>query len=171
MKQHRAFTLIEILVVIGVIATIIGLIVPNFMGIRQRARDVKRKTELGEMKTALRLYYNDYGIYPANTAGLSIQGCGAAGDQVCDGSVCTDYDFAAGGGGCDTQYMKQWPDMDPGVDDGWTYTQKISGDDFCLATVMENPGDPDISSSVSKCSANCAAECTVANRNFCLCAD
>jgi prepilin-type N-terminal cleavage/methylation domain-containing protein len=178
-KKH-GFTLIEILVVMGVIATIIGLVIPNFMGIRQRARDTVKKTNLGEIKTALRLYYNDYQVYPAaDTTSPYILGCGTNGTTRCvsgSGTLCTTYEFAAGGAtSCDRTYMKKFPDMNGAAvaGYGWNYYQAASGDDFCAVTVLENPGDADIANTVARCGGTgpCGANCTAANRNYCLCAD
>ena len=69
-KQKEAFTLVELLVSIAVIATIIGLALPNFLGARTRARDARRKGELGQLKTALQLYYNDYSLPGGMLGGL-----------------------------------------------------------------------------------------------------
>ncbi len=62
MKQ-KGFTLIEILVVIAIIASIIAVAIPNYLSARQRASDVKKKENMEQLKTALRLYYNDYNSY------------------------------------------------------------------------------------------------------------
>ncbi len=71
MKQFNnelssGFTLIELLVVIFIIGTLTAIILPNFVGSRQRARDARRKQDLADIKTALRLYYNDNQSYPAD---------------------------------------------------------------------------------------------------------
>ncbi len=64
MMKNKGFTLIELIVVIAIIGTLTGLIVNNLNDSRARARDSKRKQELGSLKTALRLYYNDNQSYP-----------------------------------------------------------------------------------------------------------
>lgn len=61
----RAFTLIELLVVIAIIGILTAIIVPNFMGARERADDSKRVQDMEVIKTALRMYYNDNQNYPA----------------------------------------------------------------------------------------------------------
>ena len=58
----RGFTLIELLIVITIIGTLAGLLFTNFSGARERARDSKRKSDVTQMKNALRLYYNDYQV-------------------------------------------------------------------------------------------------------------
>ena len=52
----QGFSLLELLVVIAIIAVILAVAVANFVGARQRARDVRKKAELTQLKSALRLY-------------------------------------------------------------------------------------------------------------------
>ena len=70
------FTLIELLVVISVIGILAALLLANFAGIRDRADDAKVKSNMKQMQTALRLYYNDNQTYPA------IQDCTALSDEL-----------------------------------------------------------------------------------------
>ena len=63
--KKAGFTLIELLVVISIIGLLAGLILSNVSGIRERARDVARKSDLDQIKKALRIYYNDFNEYPA----------------------------------------------------------------------------------------------------------
>jgi len=61
----RAFTLIEILVVIGIIAILIGLLVPMIEKGREQAVVVKCATNLRQIGQAITLYANDnHGAYP-----------------------------------------------------------------------------------------------------------
>jgi prepilin-type N-terminal cleavage/methylation domain-containing protein len=62
--RQAGFTLVELLVAIGIIATLAAILLPNLMGARERARDAQRKQDLDSVKSALRLYYNDHGEYP-----------------------------------------------------------------------------------------------------------
>jgi len=59
-----AFTLIELLVVISIIGLLATLLVANFNAARARARDAQRKSDVRNIQTALRLYYNDTKRYP-----------------------------------------------------------------------------------------------------------
>lgn len=56
MTKRNSFTLIELLVVIAVLAGFVALLVPNFMEIRLKARDTKRKGDLFGIQKALELY-------------------------------------------------------------------------------------------------------------------
>ncbi|MBU2051903.1 type II secretion system GspH family protein [Patescibacteria group bacterium] len=64
MRKNKGFTLIELIVVISIIGVLASLIINNLNEARSRSRDAKRKQELSGLKTALRLYYNDYQTYP-----------------------------------------------------------------------------------------------------------
>lgn len=155
-RSNDAFTLIELLVSIAVIATIIGLSLPNFLGARVRARDARRKSELAQLKTALQLYYNDFKIYPPSviSGGTGktnyISGCGILGTDVCP-STCS-VDFAAGGTGCDTVYMTKFPGE---LGTAMFYYQRNSGADFCLKGSLENASDSEIATSWTRCAATC----------------
>jgi general secretion pathway protein G len=151
--MKKGFTLIELLVVIAIIATILGVALPNFLGARERARDTKRKAEINQLKSALRLYYNDYQSYPLNFNGGTgklnyIQGCGAAGDGNCPCSALVD--FAAGGAGCDFIYMKKFP-SELGSSMFYYEVPSDVGDDFCLKVPLDNASDSDIAASQARC--------------------
>jgi general secretion pathway protein G len=154
--MKKGFTLIELLVVIAIIATILGMAIPNYLGARERARDTKRKGEMSQLKSALRLYYNDYQVYPANfNGGIGkinyIQGCGASGTGNCPCSATVE--FAGGGTGCDITYMKKFPTE---LGSSMYYYRISSGDDFCLKVPLDNASDGDIAASQSRCAGACA---------------
>ncbi len=63
--KRRAFTLIELLVVIAVIGLLSMIAVVSMSGTRAKARDLKRKTDLKQLATAVELYYAKYDSYPS----------------------------------------------------------------------------------------------------------
>lgn len=162
--MKKGFTLIELLVVIGIIAMLVAIAIPNFLSARQRASDARKKGDMAALKTALRLYYNDYNTYPIGT-GLTFSGCGVNGVNSCPCG--SGGDFAAGGTGCENVYMKKFPN---GFLSTVLYYQADSGNDFCLRAVLDNLSDPDIAISQSRCATACAANCTGTGR-YCVCAD
>ncbi len=62
--KKNGFTLIELLIVISIIGVLAALLMANFVGIRQRARDAQRKSDVRQIQAALELYRADVGTYP-----------------------------------------------------------------------------------------------------------
>ena len=68
-KNIKGFTLVELLIVIAIIGVLSALLMANFIGVRQRARDAQRKSDLRQMQSALELYRSDLGLYPTTQNG------------------------------------------------------------------------------------------------------
>jgi len=150
MTNKRGFTLIELLVVISILGVLAGLIVNNLNDSRARARDARRKQNLNQMKTALRLYYNDYQVYPeSDNCGSGkinyIKGCGDDGDECCPCS--DDLDFAAGTS-CATTYMPAFPD---GFGANIVSYYSDASEQFVIKVSLENASDPDITTTQTQC--------------------
>ncbi len=75
-KKINSFTLIELLVVIAIIGILATIVVVNISNVRAKARDMKRVEELNQIRTALEMYYSQYGKYPNNTDTDAGPGCG-----------------------------------------------------------------------------------------------
>jgi len=115
--MKKGFTLVELLVTIAIIATLSAILLPNFMGARQKAADAKKIQDMNMIKNALRTYYNDKQTYPA-------------------GSGITTIETTLAGLG----YMTA-----TGV--GYTYYQTNTGDGFELCAWLDSgQGDDDINS-------------------------
>lgn len=115
---RQGFTLIELLIVLAIIGTLTSVIMVNFLGARERARDGERKSELRQMQTAFELYRADQGTYPP--APLS----------ACDASL------AIGG----TTYMQKIP-CDPTATGQHVYTYTTTGTTYALYACLENERD------------------------------
>ncbi|MCK5225727.1 MAG: DUF1559 domain-containing protein [Planctomycetes bacterium] len=59
-KNNKAFTLVELLVVIGVIGMLMGILLPSLSVAREQARCVVCKSNLRNIGLALRLYIDDF---------------------------------------------------------------------------------------------------------------
>ena len=64
--MRKAFTLIELLVVIAIIGLLSAIILPNYMGARERARDAQKKSDIRQIQKALEMYKTDQpdSVYP-----------------------------------------------------------------------------------------------------------
>lgn len=72
-KMKKGFTLIELLVVIVIIGILATLATVALGSARTKARDARRLSDVRQMQTALELYFNDSGSYPATvTQGSTI---------------------------------------------------------------------------------------------------
>jgi len=63
-----AFTLIEMLVVISIIAILMGLLFPAFKGVQDQAKKAQAKNDVTQIVTAVNAFYTEYGTYPSTFA-------------------------------------------------------------------------------------------------------
>jgi prepilin-type N-terminal cleavage/methylation domain-containing protein len=56
MKNNKAFTIIELLIVLSIMATIVGILVLNFQGLNTEARNTKADGDLRVLKIAVETY-------------------------------------------------------------------------------------------------------------------
>ena len=66
MKNKRGFTLVELMVVLTVIALLLSVVVPDYVGRMKRAEEAVLQENLAVMRDALDKHYTDAGKYPAN---------------------------------------------------------------------------------------------------------
>ncbi len=117
-EQQKGFTLIELLIVVAIISILSSLLMVNFVGIRQRARDGERKADLRQIQAALELYRSDQGAYPTSLPTCNSSSSLSAGSTV---------------------YMKTIP-CDPL---GGAYGYDEGGSTYCLRACLENANDLD----------------------------
>lgn len=65
MKKKLGFTLVELMVVLTVIALLLSVVVPDYVGRMKRAEEAVLQENLAVMRDALDKHYADAGRYPA----------------------------------------------------------------------------------------------------------
>lgn len=123
-NMKKGFTLIELLVVISIIGILSALIITNIQGVRERARDARRKSNLDTIKTSMRLYYNDHQSFPLDLATIDA-----------------------------TIYLNDLP-LDPSstTTNAISYEYlNVDDDSYVLVAKLENLSDQDIPESQSRC--------------------
>ena len=66
--RPQAFTLVELLTVIAIIAILMGLLFPVMNGVKEQARKAEAKTACAGIVTAVRQYHTEYGKYPITSS-------------------------------------------------------------------------------------------------------
>lgn len=69
MCRKRGFTLIEIVIVVGIIAIISSVVLVSVNEARKKARDNQRVSDLAQLQLALRMYFDANGTYLVNGGG------------------------------------------------------------------------------------------------------
>lgn len=81
-RNSRAFTLVELLVVIGVIALLISMLMPALGRAREQAKTVQCMAQLRQIGNALAIYAGqNKGYYPGWSGGQIYKGDGTHGDD------------------------------------------------------------------------------------------
>jgi type II secretion system protein G len=125
--NRKAFTLIELLIVIMILGVLAALITGNFFTSLKKGRDSKRKADLEQISRALEMYYEDKRAYPTFNifAQTGYQLCGSG--LVAPSSSCTAGEKA---------YMLKMPN-DPISGKDYEYLSS-DGTDYKLFTCLEN---------------------------------
>ncbi|HSD98899.1 MAG TPA: type II secretion system protein [Patescibacteria group bacterium] len=130
-SQQSGFTLIELLIVIAIIGILSTLLMTNFIGVRQRARDAQRKSDVRQMQSALELYRSDTGSYPVSDSNNRL-----------NATACTTSSgFTSTDGG--TTYMQKVP-CDPLGTSAYhsgNYYYNSSGTTYTIYACLENTSD------------------------------
>ena len=71
MKKLKAFTLIELMVVISIISILVVIGVVSYRKTYQLSRDSRRKADLAQIQQALETYRSENGSYPLNLSDLT----------------------------------------------------------------------------------------------------
>ena len=144
-KRQSGVTLIELLIVIVIIGILASIGVMYYKGPQQRARDSRRKSDLGQIASSLEMYRANNDTYPNHNSGL-IVGCGTSASPA---------DCPWGGASSWTQtntagnsvvYMKTLP-QDPHYSTRNYVYIRVTGvgvNNYYLCANLENPNDSDL---------------------------
>jgi type IV pilus assembly protein PilA len=70
-EDEKGFTLIELMVVVLIIAILIAIAIPTFLGARKKAQDRAAQSNLRNALTAEKTFYTDAQTYTATAASLT----------------------------------------------------------------------------------------------------
>ena len=90
-QRESAFTLIEMMIVIAVIALLIGVLLPSFRGTQDEAAENRARSELRTIATAIESYY----IHNSNTLPTALSNLTTASPRII--SVVPDDPFRSSG--------------------------------------------------------------------------
>jgi general secretion pathway protein G len=146
-RKSKGFTMIELLVSVTIIAvlTVIGAV--SYSSVNKRSRDVKRKSDLEQIRSALEMYRSDQAEYP--NAGLTV-------GSFTNTTALASFTVPS--------YMPSVP-SDPNADKSYYY-QPIATtgvyNSYCicakLETIPDSPGD-------STCTVSLPADCNYGLKN------
>ena len=74
-RTNHAFTLVELMVVVAIIALLTGIIMTNLTSSRAKTRDGKRISDIGQLQLSLALYYDRCKQFPSTLATSTANGC------------------------------------------------------------------------------------------------
>lgn len=74
--MKKAFTLIEILISISIIAVLTAIGIVSYVSINRNARDAKRRGDIEQIRSALEFYRSDKGYYPSTGDGSFVDASG-----------------------------------------------------------------------------------------------
>jgi general secretion pathway protein G len=72
---HKAFTLIELMIVVSIVGILASIAIPKFANLVRRAQEGRTKGNLGNIRSAISIYYSDMeGQFPQDPSSLTISG-------------------------------------------------------------------------------------------------
>ena len=80
-RKKKGLTIIELLIVLGIIALLVGLLLPSLSAVKKMAKETKQKAQFATIGLALEAFKNDYGDYPPSSWLRSQPGPGYDGSQ------------------------------------------------------------------------------------------
>jgi type II secretion system protein G len=137
---RRAFTLIELLIVVAIIAILAAIAVPNFLEAQTRSKVSRCKSDMRSLATALESYRVDSNKYPMDYQFYQYGGGGTSAPfaNCCLGRLTTPVAFMSSIPLNVWKYRTGWYDGDPRW---YGYKSEMSWRDMALlgGTIQSNP--------------------------------
>ena len=131
-KNKKAFTLVELLVVVAIIGLMAAIATVALNSARAKARDATRTQTLKALRDAVELYYADNGQYPIQTySGIELYCGGAHIDPPSDSALSVLV----------PDFMNTLPTDPKNPDYHYEYKSDATGQNYRLAAYMENLTD------------------------------
>ncbi len=152
---QKGFTMVELLISIGVLAilAVFALAAVNPIDQFKKARDSQRKSDLAQLQRVLEQYYQDWGHYPPNDSTYHLE------DEKTNPVTVISW----GGAGGWTPYMDLVP-KDPDSSRTYLYYSTNSGQQYYIYTSLER--GPLDSATCKATNAQCKAN---PNSTYCNC--
>ncbi|MBD3289451.1 prepilin-type N-terminal cleavage/methylation domain-containing protein [candidate division KSB1 bacterium] len=74
LKKEKGFSLVELLIVIGIIGILSTIVIMNMRGSETGAKETKLKANLANLRQALFAYNSDHGFFPCTTNDRNFKG-------------------------------------------------------------------------------------------------
>jgi general secretion pathway protein G len=139
-SKNSGFTLMEVMVVIVILGILATMVMGAYLASQKKGRDIRRKSDLGQLTKALDMYFNDRGRYPASDNGV-IQGCGDPAIPSFPEDCAWGTEMSITVSGNKTTYEVQLP-KDPQGGKNYYYSTDANGTYYQLYALLENTEDP-----------------------------
>lgn len=141
MTKKTGFTLIELMIVMGLVMILGTVGLGTFSSAVVKSKDAQRKSDLNQMVKALESFYTDIGRYPLSLAGEDYIHCYVSQGGVVSNPNCDGGKLFSVVDGAMTAYISIPSDADPFRK--YVYTS-IDGNGYSLYTALENENDKDL---------------------------
>ena len=146
LRRHLAFTLVELLVIITIIAGLLAVAVPSYTNSQRKSRDSRAKNDLKAVQQALELYFQTNAKYPTHTLAFGQIRCNAGTDTTSHNWGTRLFcDPDSGGPLAEITYMQLLPKS---LSQFYSFYSPSPNSTYVILAKLDNTSDPDIPASL-----------------------